>query len=327
MWLVLFLILSRLLYLPSSQALAGSEHSVLEAPRNTAIVLEGIASEGAPAITIAFEDVESFTLDSGRAVLTDRTRAQLAGLGARLPGAGPHALSWNINVPPGEDAEPGFLRVEIAPTPGKNVAIGMLNGNLRLGSNSEVELTPVTQDFAAIGGWLRLDGHGTGAPEDFSPQFRLLPDSSGEGHAIMAWRASDPELILGDPFGADNGLQIRSIAHVDEGGRLLARYCGAERSGILLSTMFQLRLDPQPPADACNANYLRASMIRFDKGAIEVELGGTAYVAGASQLFEKLRGNIVLWPVLAALIAIPGQKLLAAFLALFAKKDQSKEPA
>lgn len=327
LWVVLFVLLSRLLYLPSAQALAGSERSVIEAPRNTALVLEGVAQPGAPAVTLLFEEFESFTLESPRAGLTAASRSQLAELGARLPlGAGAHALSWNLNLPPGEDAlpAPGFLRLEITPAADADLSLGALDGNLVLGSGDELALAPVAQDYVAIGGWLRFDGRSSAAPSDIMPQFRILPagGESGEARATLAWRAADPEMLLGDPFGADRGLAIRSIAHVDEAGTLLARYCGTSGGGMLLSTIFQPRLEPQPPRSACRPGALRASTIRFDDGAIRVELGGRAFVPGASQLLDKLKDNIVLWPVLAALIAIPGQKVLAALLALFARKEK-----
>lgn len=324
-WVVLFLLLARLLYLPSSQALAGTEHATMTAPRNTAIVLEGVERHDAPAATLAFEKFESFTLQSPRAGLTGSSRAALASLGADLPaGPAPRSLSWNVNLPPGEDAAPapGFLRVEIYPAEGADLSLGTLDGNLRLASTAELELLPVAQDYEAIGGWLRFDDRPTSAPEDIMPQFVLAPGEEGEAQASLQWRAADPELLLGDPFGVDVGLAIRSIAHVDEAGNLVSRYCGAPEGGILWSAMFQPRIEPQPTADACRPDELRASTIRFSDGAIRVELGGSAYVPGASQLLEKLKGNIVLWPVLAALIAIPGQKVLKALLAMFARKEK-----
>jgi hypothetical protein len=330
-WLVLFLLLSRLLYLPSSLDVAGTPHEAIEAPRNTSLVLEGVLRGDGPAVTLTFADFKSATLSSPRAELTESSSAMLAGFGATLPrGAGPHDLSWNVYLPP--DAEPlptpAILRIELAPAEGADLALGARNETLRLASQARLELSPVVQDFSAIGGWLKLDQQPTSAPADIMPQFVLVPGATqGEAEATLSLDTVDPEVLLGDPLESGGGLALRSIAHVDEAGRLIARYCGAPPGRLLFGALFQLRLEPQPPADACREGQLRASRILFNDGKIRAELGGSAYVPGSSELLDKLSGNIVLWPVLAALIAIPGQKLLAALLALFARKDKDSPPA
>jgi hypothetical protein len=53
---------------------------------------------------------------------------------------------------------------------------------------------------------------------------------------------------------------------------------------------------------------------------VTVSLSGSAFVAGTADWLDKLKGNIVLWPVILALIAIPGQRLRKIVPALLAKK-------
>jgi len=325
-WLALFLLASRLLYLPWSQMVAGSEHGELTAPRDTALVLEGGGQDGASAVTLLFEDFESVTLESERAGIAPASRPLLQEMGAVLPPPErlPATLSWNVNIraQPGERAAAGLLRIELSAEEGADLTLGGRGGTLRLSSPRPFALSPVAQDYTTIGGWLLLGGEPTGAPPDASPTFVIARGGDGgAAQAAIAYRSADPELVLGDPFAAESSVSVRSVALLDESGGLVRRICGAPSGRMmLLPALFQPRLEPQPPAERCRPGYLTASAARLKDGSVAVSLSGSGFVAGTADWLDKLKGNIVLWPVILALIAIPGQRLLKLAPALLARK-------
>ena len=73
------------------------------------------------------------------------------------------------------------------------------------------------------------------------------------------------------------------------------------------------------------ADYLTASGLRYEDRTLVLGLRGSGYVPGMSQWLEKLKGNIVLWPIIAALIAIPGSRLWKSATALLERRAPVQE--
>lgn len=310
LWLFVLLLLSRLLYLPWSQGLAATDKSALVIPANTSVLLEGVTMADTPALTLEIDGLRSVTLLAPRAVLAPRTHAALAAVGARLPARDPpQALAWNINRPP-EAKQEGLLRFEIAPAADSDLLVGTRDDLLAFGSTGDLEVQATPQDYDLLSGSLRLGRDVISQAPDIPLEIQASPGSSGAAQSVsLAISAGSTTLGLGDFRAGRNSIAIRSVALLDEDGMLVRRLCGARRNSVLLwSALFQLRLDPQPPASACRDGHLTASNLRMTDGGFRLSLSGAAYVSGTSQWFAKLQGNIVLWPFIAALIAIPGAR-------------------
>ena len=295
-WLALFLLASRLLYLSWSQTVAGSEHGELAAPRGTTLVLKGPRLRRRQRADAAVRALRK--RDAGERAGRGRaaSRPLLVEMGAVLPPAdrAPGTLSWNVNT---------------------------RGGTLRLSSSQVFELSPVVQDSTTISGWLLLGGQPTGVPPDVAPTFLVAPEKGEAAEVTIGYRSVDPELVLGDPFAAESSIALRSVALLDEGGGLVRRICGAPGGRMmLLPALFQPRLEPQPPGDRCRAGYLTASAARLQEGEVGISLSGSGFVAGTADWLDKLKGSIVLWPVILALIAIPGQRLLKLAPVLLSRK-------
>lgn len=310
LWLFVLLLLSRLLYLPWSQGLAATDKGALIIPANTSVLLEGVTMADTPALTLEIDGLRSVTLLAPRALLTPRAHAALAVVGARLPAPKvPQALAWNVNRPP-EAKQEGLLRLEIAPVSGGDLLVGTRDDLLAFGSSGELEVRATPQDYDLLSGSLKLGREFVSRAPDVPLEIRASPESSGPAQNVsLAVSAGSTTLGLGDFLAGRNSIAVRSVALLDEDGMLVRRLCGARRNDVLLwSALFQLRLDPQPPATACRDGHLTASNLRLADGEFRLSLSGGAYVSGISQWFAKLQGNIVLWPFIAALIAIPGAR-------------------
>lgn len=310
LWLLALLLLSRLLYLPWSQGLAATDRSALVIPANTAVLLEGVTLDDTPALTLEIEGLRSATILAPRASLAARTREALAGAGTPLPPASlPQALAWNVNRPP-EAKQAALLRLELTPSPEGDLLVGTRDDLLVFDSSGRLDATAVAQDFDLLSGSFKLGGSLVSNAPDVPLEFLASPPSDGSAQSLsLAVSAGSTALGLGDYTGGRNSIAVRSVALIDEDGILVRRLCGARRNSVLLwSALFQLRLDPQPPVGACREGHLVASNLRLAEGGFKLNLSGSAYVSGTSQWLAKLQGNIVLWPFILALIAIPGAR-------------------
>jgi hypothetical protein len=204
-----------------------------------------------------------------------------------------------------------LLTIEFVPSAGADLTVGTLDGLLKVRSSADLGVTPTPQDYDAIDGSLDLGGAVITTAPDVILSFRASPTIEDNGAQVtIAYRADEFTLLLGDPQGDENSVPVRSVALIDDTGQLVRRLCGAPSGKVMLwSTLFQPRLDPQPPPEQCKAGFLTASGLKFQDDGFELGLRGSAFVPGMSQWMEKLKDNIVLWPILVALIAIPGARL------------------
>ena len=310
-WLGLFLLLSRLMYLPWSQYVAASDENVFRADPNTAIVLEGVGLGDDPVLTIRLDGFRNASVRSPHANLTAEARTLLTSIGVAPPdGTAAKSLEWSVELPPGVQSD-SQLTIGLAAARGADLAIGTKNGTLDLRSNAAFIATPILQSYSGdtIGGALTIGDFGTTSAADLTLPLRIA-EVNQTARANIGFKATSSEIMLGDPFEYEDVVAVRSLAWLDEAGRLVRRMCGAPDGRVILwSSLFQLRMEPQPAADQCKEGYLTASKLKFDDDAIALHVSGSAYVSGMAGWLAKLKGNIVLWPIIAALIAIPGKKL------------------
>jgi hypothetical protein len=325
-WLLLFLLMSRVLYLPWSQTIAASRQNVFEVPPNTSVVLEGVGQGDATLLTLEFAAFTRVKMTSPSATLASRTRSLLASMGAPVPDGPSTSFTWTVRLPR-EAERAGLLRIEFVPAEGADLEVGTRDGKLQLQSAASLAVNPVAQDYDAISGSLKLGGLAITSAPDLIPAFVAGPgDDAARAHVEIAFEPDDLEFLLGDPFEDEDRVAVRSVALLDESGQLVRRICGAPTGRILLwSTLFQWRLEPQPPARKCMADYLTASGLRYEDRTLVLGLRGSGYVPGMSQWLEKLKGNIVLWPIIAALIAIPGSRLWKSATALLERRAPVQE--
>lgn len=320
-WLALFLLLSRLMYLPWSQFVAASDENVFRADPNTALVLEGVGLGDDPVLTIRLDGFRNVSVRSPRAGLTPEARSLLVSIGENPPkGAG--SVEWSVDLPPEAEGE-SLLTIGIAPAEGADLAIGTKNGTLEIRSNADFTVTPVAQNYPGdtIGGALSIEDFGTTAGADLVLPLRIAAVNQS-AQVNIGFAAKSSQFLLGDPFEYDDAVAVRSLAWLDEAGRLVRRICGAPDGRVMLwSALFQPRLEPQPSADRCDKEMLTASRLKLDDDALALRVSGSAFVSGMADWLEKLKSNIVLWPLLAALIAMPGKKLWTLVAAMLARSS------
>jgi hypothetical protein len=284
LWLCLFLLLARLLYLPWSRSITTSEERRLAAMPNTSVVLEGVGQDDATVLTIQLDGFRSVRLSSPRAALSEDSRLGFEGVGVSLPVAnGPGSLAWSVKRPP-ESAKAGLLTIEFVPSAGADLTVGTLDGLLKVRSSSDLGVTPTAQDYDVIDGSLDLGGVVVTAAADVIPSFRVSPTIEDKGAQVtIAYRADELTLLLGDPQGDQDSVPVRSVALIDDTGQLVRRLCGAPRGKVMLwSTLFQPRLEPQPPPEQCKSGYLTASRLQFKDEEFVLGLRGSAFVPGMS---------------------------------------------
>lgn len=320
-WLSVFVLLSRLMYLPWSQFVAASDENVFRADPNTSIVFEGVGLGNDPVVTIRLDGFRNASVRSPHASLTAEAQILLKSIGENPPPeTAAKSLEWSVELP-AEARGNSLLTIALVPARGADLAIGTKNGTLDLRSNADFVVTPTLQDIPGetIGGALMIGDFGTTSAVDLVLPLRVA-EVDRAARANIGFRATSAEILLGDPFEYEDAVDVRSLAWLDEAGRVVRRMCGAPDGRVMLwSALFQPELEPQPSADKCKTGYLTASRLKFDDDAIELRVSGSAYVSGMAGWLEKLKSNVVLWPLLAALIAIPGKKLWALVAGLLAR--------
>lgn len=324
-WLVVFLVLSRLLYLPSSLSIGSTTNALLRAAPGTSLVLEGVGRGEDTVLTIQFDGFRNATVKSDRAGLAPEALALLQSLGLAPP-TGLAPLVWSVELPI-DATGPSSLTVGWAPASGADLMIGARGGMLEIASNAELAMVPAAQDFpTTIGGVLRLGNFATTATADLVLPMRIVP-RDGTARVRLGFSSQPPRFLLGDPFEQEDEVKVRSLAWRDESGRLLRRLCGAPSGRTAWAAFFEPGFEPQPGTGSCAAGYLEATQLKLGDDGFSVRVAGSAYVSGLADWFEKLKRNIVLWPLVAALIALPGTRLIKLVSEFYSRARVTPRPA